>query len=184
MKAFIFHCWGGDSRGCWRGWLADKLREKGVEVIAPDFPDTMNPKLANWLDGARAAVPEFNEEWVLIAHSLGCPTILRLLETFHDEEKVGTVILVAAFAKDLGIPEIADFVDKDFDWGSIKKKADKFIIINSDNDPFIELEEGKRMAELLGAEFIVEHDGGHINEGSGYTKYEKLLQIIEKMPQS
>ncbi len=181
MKVFIFHCWGGDSRACWRGWLADKLREKGNEVIAPDFPNTMMPKLEEWLAETRKQVKKFDKDWVLVSHSLGGPTILRLLETFGDDEKVGTVILVAGFAKDLGIPEIRSFVDREFDWEKIKTKADRFIIINSDNDPFIELEEGKRIAGLLGAEFIVEHNGGHINEGAGYTKYERLLEIMNTL---
>ncbi|MBU0532329.1 alpha/beta hydrolase [Candidatus Micrarchaeota archaeon] len=180
MKAFIFHCWGGDSRACWRGWLADELRNRNYEVVAPNFPNTMEPKLEEWLDETRSHVKKFNEEWVLIAHSLGCPTILHLLETFNDE-KVKAVILVAGFAIDLGIPEIANFTDQDFNWEKIKKGSNKFIVINSDNDPFIELEEGKRMAKLLGAEFIVEHNGGHINEGSGFTKYPKLLELMEKL---
>ncbi|MFH1685439.1 MAG: alpha/beta hydrolase, partial [Candidatus Micrarchaeota archaeon] len=81
----------------------------------------------------------------------------------------------------LGIPEIANFVDTEFDFEKIKKSADKFIVINSDNDPFIELSEGERLAKLLGAKLIVEHNGGHINEGYGYTKYEKLHEIIKKL---
>jgi predicted alpha/beta hydrolase family esterase len=181
MKAFIFHCWGGDSRACWRGWLADQLREKGIEVVAPDFPDANNPSLEQWLATVRGKVPKFDEDWILVSHSLGGPTILRWLETFDENEKAGTVILVATFAKDLGIPEISNFVEKDFNWEKIKKKADKFIIINSDNDPFIELSEGERIAKLLGAEFIVEHGAGHINEGSGYVKYDRLLQLISNL---
>lgn len=181
MKAFIFHCWGGDSRGCWRGWLADQLKAKGHEVVAPDFPDTMNPKLGEWLGATRKAVPEFSGDWVLAAHSLGCPTILRLLETFHEGEKAKAVILVAGFAKDLGIPEIANFVDRDFDWEKIRGGAERFYVINSDNDPFIELEEGERMAKLLDAEFIVEHGAGHLNEGSGFTEYPRVLEIIESL---
>jgi predicted alpha/beta hydrolase family esterase len=178
MKVFLFHCWGGDGRSCWSGWLADKLTEKGIEVVSPDFPDTDLPKLEEWLKVVREKVPKFSKDWVLISHSLGGPTILRLLESFGDE-KVGTVILVAAFAKDLGIPEIANFVNKDFNWEKIKSKAEKFIVINSDTDPFIELEEGERIAKLLGGELLVEHNGGHINEGCGYTKYERLLKIVE-----
>lgn len=184
MKVFLFHCWGGGPRSCWRGWLADRLREKGVEVVAPEFPDTMEPQLSRWLETARKDVPRFDEGWVLISHSLGGPTILRLLESFAGDERAGTVILVAAFAKDLGIPEIRNFVEDDFDWEKIRSKAERFIVINSDNDPFIDLEEGKRLADLLGAELIVEHGAGHINEGSGYTSYPRLLDMIEKMPQA
>lgn len=178
MKAFIFHCWGGDSRGCWRGWLADELREKGWEVIAPDFPDTMHPDLGEWLKKTREQVSRFDGDWVLIAHSLGCPTILRLIETFKDDENVKAVFLVAAFAKDLGIPEIRSFVDKDFDFERIRKGAGEFHVVNSDDDPFIPLEEGERLARMLGAKLIVEHNGGHINEGSGYTSYPRLLELL------
>ncbi len=183
MKAFIFHCWGGDSRGCWRGWLADELRRKGVEVLAPVFPDTNNPQLGPWLAEARRSVPKFSphDEWVLIGHSLGCPAILQLLGGMKEGEKVKAVVLVACFAKDLGIAEIRSFVDKPFDWKKIKNKAGKFVIINSDNDPYIPLAEGERIAKLLGAELIVEHGAGHINEGAGFTKYPRLLQLLSAL---
>jgi predicted alpha/beta hydrolase family esterase len=183
MKVFLFHCWGGDGRSCWSGWTADVLQADGIEVVSPDFPNSATPKLEDWLAKTRELIPTFGpkDEWMLIGHSLGCPTILRLLETFGRGEKAKAVILVAGFAKDLGIPEIRNFVDHDFDWKKIKGKAGKFIIINSDNDPYIDLSEGERMAKLLGAEFIVEHGGGHINEGAGFTKYERLINIIRNL---
>jgi len=200
MNIFLFHCWGGNGRSCWSGWIADQLKVLSPEsplarrpgqgthgsftpsgrVLLPDFPNTSNPELEEWLATTRKLVPRFEpkEEWVLVGHSLGCPTILRLLETFNDSERAKAVILIAGFANDLGISEIRNFVDHDFDWKKIKKKAKKFVIINSDNDPFIELSEGERMSKLLGAEFIVEHDAGHINEGSGFTKYPRLLGLL------
>jgi predicted alpha/beta hydrolase family esterase len=152
-------------------------------VIAPDFPETNNPQLGAWLAETRRNVPEFkpSEDWVLVGHSLGCPTILRLLEGMKEGEKVKEVVLVAAFATDLDIEEIHTFIDRPFNWEKIKKKAGKFVIVNSDNDPFIPLAEGERLAKLLGAELAVEHAAGHINEGSGFTKYPKLLELIRKV---
>lgn len=131
----------------------------------------------------RAAVPRFepSDDWVLIGHSLGCPTILRLLERFEKGEKVKAAILVAGFAKDLHIPELQNFVYKEFDWEKIRKGAKKFIVISSDDDPFIELAEGERIANLLGAEFIVERGAGHINEGSGFTEYPRLLALLAEL---
>ena len=181
MKLFLLHCWGGDGRSCWSGWIADKMREKGIEVIAPDFPSPSTPHVEEWLAAIRSNVEKFDSGWVLVGHSLGCPTILRLLERFGEGERIGTAILVAGFAKDLLIPEIQNFVYKDFDWEKIRKGAKRFIVINSDNDPFIELSEGERMAKLLGAEWIVERKGGHINEGAGFTEYERLLGILESL---
>ena len=181
MKVFLLHCWGGDGRSCWSGWTADNLRAKGIEVIAPDFPNPSTPHLEEWLATIRSQIKNFDGEWVLVGHSLGCPTILRLLESFDKNEKIKCAIFVAGFAQDLGIPEIKNFVDKDFNWEKIKSKCGKFVVINSDTDPFIQLSEGERYAKLLGAEFLVERNGGHINEGSGYTKYPRLLDIIEKL---
>ena len=185
MKFFLFHCWGGDGKSCWSGWLKEQLRVQCPvsSVLNPDFPETNSPKLEKWLAKTRSLVPRFDssDNWVLVGHSLGCPTILRLLETFDERERAACIILVAGFAKDLGIPEIRNFVDRDFDWEKIKKKAGKIIIINSDNDPYIELNEAKRMQKLLGAELIVEHGAGHINEGAGFTEYPHLLEIIRAL---
>ncbi len=180
MKVFILHCWGGNGRACWRGWLQDELRKTGLEVIAPDLPNTNNPDLSEWLETIRKLVPKFDEDWILVSHSLGGPTILRLLETFSEDEKVGGIILVAAFAKDLGIPEIQSFVGREFDYEKIRTKAKTKIIINSDNDPFIELSEAERLAKLIGAKLIVEHDAGHMNEGSGYLTFPRVLELILK----
>jgi len=135
--------------------------------------------LEEWLAEARRHVKDFNDDWVLIGHSLGCPAILRLLETFGQEERVGAAILVAGFAKDLEIPQIRNFVESKFDWPKIRKSCRRFVVINSDNDPYIRLDEGQRLAESVGADLIVEHGGGHINEGSGYSSYPLLIKILE-----
>ena len=183
MKFFLFHCWGGDGRSCWSGWLADTLRAEGYEVFSPDFPDTNEPELTQWLAKVRETTSRFDsqDEWVLIGHSLGCPTILRLLEGFDGREHVKGVVLVAGFAKDLGIPAIRGFIERPFDWKKIRACADKFVIINSDDDPYIELKEGERLAKLLAAKLIVEHGAGHINEGSGFTSYPRLLGTISEL---
>jgi len=201
MNFFLFHCWGGDGRSCWSGWLQDELRVSGPEVrqdfgnlgqqphgsgfrvLSPDFPDTNEPGLEEWLSTARELVPRFDKKdrWVFVGHSLGCPTILRLLESFGPGEEAKAVILVAGFAKDLGIPQIRGFVEEKFDWDKIRSKAGAFTVINSDNDPYIPLSEGQRMAKLLGAQFIVEHGAGHINEGAGFRSYPRLMEIIKKI---
>ncbi len=180
MKVFLFHCWGGDGRSCWSGWLADKLRARGIEVIAPDFPNSSEPKLDEWLDRVRSHVTKFDakDNWVLVGHSLGCPSILHLLERFDKSERVKAVFLVSGSSEDIGIPQLTNFFADGFDWEKIKQKSSKFVVINSDNDPFVPLDEGECLANLVNGEFLVEPGAGHINEGSGFTKYERLLKLI------
>lgn len=79
------------------------------------------------------------------------------------------------------MPPIRNFVEHDFNWEKIRAGAGKFIVVNSDNDPFIDLDEGKRLAGLLNAELIVERGAGHLNEGSGFTEYPRLLDIVNRI---
>ncbi|MFA6530124.1 MAG: alpha/beta fold hydrolase [Candidatus Micrarchaeia archaeon] len=182
MKVLLIHCWGGNGRSCWFGWLADQLRKEGIEVLAPDLPNTDFPKLTEWLKELRKIVPKFKKEdkWIVVTHSLGAPSLLRLLETFGPDEHINAAIMVAGFAKDLGIDEIHNFLDKPFDFKRIKKAGSKFIVINSDNDPYMELSEGKRIADELGGELVAEHNAGHFND-ERFVKYERLLKTIRSL---
>lgn len=182
MKVLLIHCWGGNGRSCWFGWLADQLRKDGIEVLTPDLPNTNFPKLTEWLKELRKTVPKFKKEdkWVVVTHSLGAPTILRLLETFGTDEHIDATIMVAGFAKDLGFDETRTFVDKQFDYKKAKRGCSKFIVINSDNDQYIELSEGERLAEELGGGLLVEHNAGHFND-ERFVKYEKLLKLIKSL---
>ena len=105
-RIIIFHGWEADSTSNWFPWLADELRKKDFNVIVPDFPNTMNPKLGEWIDFVAAGLTSSSEALsegripannsrqpqglqlqnsILIGHSLGTPFILRLLEKFASE---------------------------------------------------------------------------------------------------
>lgn len=180
MKVLILHGWGADSQSNWFPWLKNELEQNGIEAYCPDLPNTNYPKKDAWLSAIRELVPKFNEkdDWVLVGHSLGCPTILHLLETFGNGEKVRAAILVSGFAADLGIPDIRDLLNGGFDFKKIKKCAKEFIIINSDNDPYVPLDVGKQLADSLGTNLLLEPGEGHINIVHEEFKYDRVLNII------
>ena len=181
MKAVILHGWGGSPRGNWAGWLADQLSVLGLEVLSPELPNADNPKQKEWITKIRETSKTFDNETILVGHSLGAIAILRLLETFGDFEKVKAAILVCGFTNNLGIDEINDFFKNEFDWEKIKGGAENFVIINSDNDPYMKIEEGKILHEKLGGELIIEHNAGHINTDAGFTEYPRLLESIKTL---
>lgn len=181
MKILILHGWNGKPRGSWRGWLGDQLTVSGLEVLCPELPNADHPKQDEWIAKIRQVSEKFDGETILVGHSLGAVAILRLLETFSEDEKVKAAILVCGFTNDLGIEEIKDFFANPFDWEKIRSKAEKFVIINSDDDPYMKDEEGKILHEKLGGEFIIERNAGHINEASGFKEYPRLLEIIESL---
>lgn len=188
-RAVIVHGWGADHTSNWFPWLAGELRQHHWEVQVPDFPHTQNPVLDEWLkhfeNVAAGLVPADRKQprglQLLIGHSLGVPFILRYLESIDTDKKVDAAYLVAGFDQDLGIPEIYNFVDKPFNWRRIKNNCRKFVVINSDNDPYVPFKIGKTLAENLGVTLTVEPNGDHLNAPGGSLTYPRLPDLIIRL---
>jgi hypothetical protein len=177
-RVLIIHGWGANSESNWFPWLKQELEKTKITVYCPSLPNTDHPKQSEWLAEIRKLIGKFDSKTSIVGHSLGAISILRILESLEGNESVGNAILVSGFTNDLNISEISDFFKTEFNWEKIRKKANKIIIINSDDDPFVPLEEGEKLRDNLKAEFIVEHKAGHINLGSGHFRYERILGLL------
>lgn len=51
-------------------------------------------------------------------------------------------------------------------------------MIVSDNDPWVNMDEAQDIATQIGAEFTTIHDAGHINDDSGYGKWELIEKLV------
>ncbi len=167
-SAVIVHCWGGNPEYCWYPQTKKELEEKGFEVNVPAMPDTHLPKLSLWLPKLQEVAGEPNEELFLIGHSIGCMAILRYLEQLKNNQKVGGVILVAGFTDDLNHvdpieDELKNFFETPILWDKLKTKANKFVAIHSDNDPYVSVDYGYIFKEKLGAELIIKSKMGHFS---------------------
>lgn len=176
-NAVIIHGWGANSKENWFPWLKVELEKKVFGVTVPDFPNSQNPNLSEWINYFKNEVKPGNET-ILIGHSLGVAFILRFLEQLGEGKKIKASFLVAGFERSLNITEIENFVNKPFNWEEIKDSCDKFIVISSDNDPYIPLTIGEDLAEKLNTKVIIEHNGGHLTNPSGMLSYPKLLELI------
>ena len=96
MKVLIIHGWRGFEPEHWQNWLFGKLKEKKVEVYLPILPGFDNPKQKAWVKELEKFRP-FDENTVMVGHSLGCAAILRLIEEMGEDESVGKTILVAGW---------------------------------------------------------------------------------------
>lgn len=180
-KVIIIHCWEGYPEYCWYPWVKKQLEEKGFEVIVPEMPNTQKPKLSEWLAKLKELVDIPNEDVFLVGHSLGNITIFRFLESLKDKQKIGGAVLVAGFTDDLGFEEISNFFQEPIDFQKIKERAEKFITINSDNDPHVSLKYADILKDKLGAESIVLHNMGHF---SGAIENEKSCTELKEVVDS
>ncbi len=185
-RVIIVHGWSGSSQRDFMPWAKKELKKMRYEILVPDLPDTDNPKIETWVPYLAQVIGEVRESDILIGHSMGCQTILRFLESLPSGKKVDKVILVAGFGPYLkGLTkeeqQIAQpWLDASLDLDKVKPHANSFVAIFSDNDPYVPLEENRKVfEEKLGAKIIVEHNMSHFNEGAGITKLPVLLEITE-----
>jgi len=206
MKTFLFlHGWGvkGNS-GNWQNILAEKLAGQGHKVIYPTLPNANEPKLEEWLksleeallDGGCGGGARGGGELTVATHSLGGVLWMHYLsrngldkpkneaksvpgheKTLHVQSFAGKVYLVSPPFNDCGIEEIKDFfplprLSADF--------AKNYLLIHSDNDPYIPLKDFEEFAGRFGIPTYLIKNAGHINVKSGYGEFawmEKQLTI-------
>jgi len=179
---FIFHGTEGHPKENWFPWMKEKLTAEGCEVFVPQFPSPpiIPAKISEWYDVLKNYEQNINENTIIIGHSLGGKFALRVLENLKHPIKAAYFV-----GTPIGIPPIANnerdnaFTDNNFDWQKIKNNAKHFDVFQSDNDPYVGLDNGKKLAKHLGVELSFIPNAGHFNAKSGYTQFPLLLEKIK-----
>ena len=186
-NALILHGAGNTSQGNWFPWLKKELEKKGFEVWSPDLPNPDDLDMQRYLDFIFANKNfKFNNETYLIGHSSGAVVIQGLLQNIPDDIMVDTAILVSTFDNYPDTPASEreyrkKLFLKPFDWEKIKKHAKRFIVIHSDNDPYIPAKGAEEIARKLGGQFVLKPDQGHFNLelSEKYRHFPFLLELIK-----
>ena len=180
-NAVILHGTNGNPEENWFPWLKNELEKKDYEVIVPQFPSppVVPAKISEWFDVLKQYEQKINEDTLLIGHSLGGVFTLRILEKLDQPVKAafftGTPIGVKPI---LNYDRDVAFSGFDFDWEKIKQNAKRFVVFQSDDDPYVGLENGKQLASKLGVELNFIPNAGHFNKRAGYTQFSQLLEEI------
>ncbi|MDL2341653.1 MAG: alpha/beta hydrolase [Patescibacteria group bacterium] len=181
-RVIIVHGYTGYPDKNWFPWLKSELEKLGVKVYVPAMPNTDAPQLIEWLPYLQQEVGLPTTETYLVGHSLGCPTILRYLESLTENEQVGGALLVAGFAEPLpNLPELNSFTENYWSDEKVKAHTKQLAIINSDDDPAVPLINGEHVRDRFDAELILVQNAGHINEKSGYFQVPFVLDKLKRM---
>lgn len=187
-RVFVVHRWEGGPNKDWLPWAKRELSPKGYEVHLLSMPTPEHPKIETWVPYLAKAIGEPSKNTILIGHSIGCQTILRYLESLPKGRGVAKVILVAGSGSYLtGLTDEEKLVAKPWletpiDLSTVRTKANDFVAIFSDNDPYVPLEENaKTYKEKLGAEIIIKHNMGHFEGDDGVTELPIVLDSVLKL---
>lgn len=178
-NAIILHGTGDSPDLYWFPYIASGLKEKGFDIWLPQLPNSQKPNLQDWLNFVLEN-GKITNETVIIGHSAGAQLILSLLENTNG--KIRQAILVSGYAKPLPKTENDPKNENEFNWEKIKGKAEEFIFINSDNDPWECTDvQGKMMQEHLGGKLIVRHDGhmGSQTFSQPYKEFPLILELVK-----
>ncbi len=178
----IIHGTYGNTEGNWYPWLKSELEKLDCRVFVPKFPTPENQSLENWIRVFERYKQYLNENSIVVGHSLGPAFLLNVLENLDSPIKCS--FFVSGFIGLINNPEFDElnktFTVKEFDWNKIKNNCKKFVVINSDNDPYVPLEKGKELAQNLDTKLVTLKNAGHISKESGHTKLDILLEKIKE----
>ena len=168
--------WHGSPADHWQSHWQRKLpNSQRVEQA-----DWVKPQRQDWvaeLDRCIAAAPV---PVVLIAHSLGCPTVAHWVAQATPEahRRVRGALLVApADVERPGCPEpLRNFAPLPI--GSLPFPS---VLVGSDNDPAASAERSRALGDAWGSEVAVLSGVGHINVASGHHQWEEGLAHLYRL---
>lgn len=181
-KVFIVHGFEGSPNGGWRPWLMGELEKLDIYAFALAMPTPALPICSDWVEEIKRNVDKNKEDEIyLVGHSLGVPAILRYLESSLEIENIHGAVLVSGPCKPTGNKKIENFLDKEFDFKTIKSKVQKFAVIHGDNDQNVPLNNAETLSYELNTKLIIVPNGGHLNGSSGWSTLPQCLESLTEM---
>src|SRR5258706_2353330 len=188
QRVFLIHGWKGSPTSDWFLWARKELEKHGYKVFVPEMPDSTFPKIGPWVTKIKETVgkPERND--IFVGHSMGCQAILRYWESLPSDTKIKKVILIAGFEKmkiaffDVSADRvyIKPWGKDPIDYPKIKKMADSWVCVFSDNDPGVPYHKNAEIFKSrLGAEIVLKKRMGHFSQEDGVTELPFLLELIK-----
>ncbi len=174
---YIIHGLQASSKSNWIPWLKQELEKLNHTVITPDFPNSNQPQLQEWLNFFTQY--PVDEKSIVIGHSLGTAFLLRFLE----DHKAKAAFFVAGVPGPLQHDAdaiISTFSHYPFNWKKIKQNCKYRFVIHSDNDPYIPLKQAQGLSQNIDSELILIKGAKHLNRNDGYLTFPLLLEKIRE----
>ena len=180
QKVLLLHGWGGSDYPHWQSWLAGEIAKEYGCLYFLRFSDVDRPKLSTWTQELERALQEFQPD-IVICHSLANTLWFHLCNENKIIKEVEKLYLVAAPSLDSNIQELQEFFPLSVPSKLYAKEA---LLISSTNDPYMSLENAKKLQEDLKIPMKILQDAGHINNESGFGEWRWMLKELKKSSQT
>jgi predicted alpha/beta hydrolase family esterase len=178
-RASIIHGYHATPDDHWFGWLAARLEADGIPTTIPALPNPLDPDPVQWAEAVRADLGTPDESSIVVAHSLGCLTVLRHLRSLPGPWHLGTLVLVSGFVDRLpAVPELDSFIGDGCDVTGLSDHLGRLTVIRSDADWIVPPGYTDRLAGLLGTAAAVVPGAGHFVAEDGVTSLREVLDAV------
>ncbi|WP_159846269.1 RBBP9/YdeN family alpha/beta hydrolase [Nocardia sp. CY41] len=182
-RAVVIHGYHATPDDHWFPWLADRLEAAGTATDVPAMPDPGDPDPEAWLAATARAVGTPDEGDAVVAHSLGCLTVLRHLTALPGRWRLGHLVLVAGFVDPLpALPELDAYIASGCEVSAIPAQVNRLTIFRSDEDEYVPTAHTDRLAALLGVTARTIPGTGHFLADDGITELREVLGVLRTEP--
>jgi len=164
-KVLILHGLNGSDYPHWQSHLAQKLIKNNHTVSFPQFPNRDNPNLDQWLKYLNEEMQHFQPD-IVVCHSLANILWFHYVQRYNITN-IKKLMLVSPVSLNIQLKEIESFFPYTLPY---TLKADLSIMVGSDNDPYITIDELYTLQNILQIGLKILPNAGHINTDSGYGK--------------
>ncbi len=174
-KVLLLHGWGGSDYPHWQSWIAGEIAKDYGQVAFPLLENPHFPTKNRWIKQVKKLLKEFQPD-VVICHSLANTLWFHLCSEGEIDE-VGRLLMVATPRLDLELDTIKTFFPVTPPSDLFAKEA---MMVVSDNDPYMTMDEAIALQKVLDIEMKVLEDAGHINAESGFGEWPWVLDWVKR----
>ena len=175
-KTLILHGWGGSDAPHWQAELASEIAKDYGSVCFPLLDNCHFPSKNKWMRQVKTLLADFKPDTV-VCHSLANNLWLWLCEEGEIEE-VERLFMVSTPSLKTKEKTIKAFFPCPLPQNIHAKEVHMIV---SDNDPWVKFDEAQTLAKHCNSTFTVLENAGHINEDSGYGKWDFIEKwVMEK----
>ena len=166
MKVLLLHGWGGSDFPHWQSWLAGEIARDYGTVSFPLLDNPHFPSKNRWMRQVKEILSDYKPD-VVICHSLA-NTLWFHLCLEGEIAPVGRLLLVAPPSLACNLEILKTFFPLQAPNNLFAEEA---LLVVSDNDPYMTMEEAQSLQKSLGIEIKILESAGHINADSGFGEW-------------
>ena len=174
-KILLLHGWGGSDFPHWQAWLAGEIAKDYGYVNFLRLSNFDTPKLDVWSEELKSTLEDFKPD-IVVCHSLANTLWFHLCNS-EELQTVEKLYLVAPPSLNCKVEELREFFPLKAPKNLYAKNS---LLITSTNDPYMSVEEAKRLQKELSVEMKVLENAGHINNDSGFGEWEWMFEELRK----